>query len=96
MGSLVLLKAVLSVHDEEGPVSAGFSADWVSDAKPRTNCAVVWLITEPIPPGAKGVAILQPMDSEFWETVVRGTELRAMVGPKHVATAKVLSVYRTR
>ncbi len=97
MGSLVLLKVILNVHDKTVPIRAGYRPDWVSDAKPQYNCAAVWLITEEIPPGTKTAAVvLQPMQPELWEGVERGTELRAMEGRRHVATAKVMSVYRTR
>lgn len=97
MGSLVLLKVILSVPNMRSTsISAGYRPDWVSDEKPAYDCAVVWLISEPIPPGTKtAAAILQPMRPELWESVKRGTELRAMEGSTHVATAKVLSVYRT-
>lgn len=93
MAPLMLLKVLIRGMDVIPP---GFRPNWVSDEAPELATAAVWLITESIPAGMTSAAILQPLKPELWEAVQSRTELRAMEGTRHVATAKVLTVYRTR
>jgi hypothetical protein len=48
-----------------------------------------------IPPGDEGIALIWPLQSEYWKSVNVGDSISCYEGPKKSATAFVLEVFDT-